>query len=77
MRELHRDYAARLQQYLHACDEIIEVGNVRKDVVTEHEVSLTVFSYVRGSARAAVKADLGPDAALPGYRSNVGGRLDS
>src|SRR5262249_16963020 len=54
MRKLHRDDAARSQQTAHPGDEIVDVGNVREDVVAEQKVRLAV---VRGDRDRTLDAE--------------------
>ena len=38
--EFHRDHATRLEQDLHSRNKVIDVGHVRKDVVSKQQVGL-------------------------------------
>ena len=38
MREFDREHALRLQQYLEATDEVVQLGNVREDIVGNDQV---------------------------------------
>ena len=59
MRKLHRDHALRLEQALHAGDEVVQVRHVRQHIVAEHQIGLAVL-WRRSCRRccAAVEADL-------------------
>ncbi len=35
VRELHRDDATRFEQYLHPSNEVIDIGHMREDIVSQ------------------------------------------
>src|SRR5690349_13016835 len=38
VRKLHRQHAVRLQQDLHSCHKIVEVGNVRQHIISQQQI---------------------------------------
>src|SRR5260221_9122542 len=43
MGEFHRDHAARFEQDLHPCDEVVQVRHMGKHVIAQQKVRLTSF----------------------------------
>ena len=64
VRELHRDHAARLQQHLHAADEVVEVRHVREHVVAEQQVGATPRARALAAVSRAEELDHRRDALL-------------
>src|ERR1700737_2676115 len=50
MRNFDRDHAVIAQQDGHPCDEVVEIGNVRQDVVSDDQIGWSALQHdlVRG-----------------------------
>jgi hypothetical protein len=75
--ELHRDHAARLEQELHAADEIIDVRHVRQHVVAEQEIRPALLGGDRGRGLPAEELDGRRDALGDRGLRDVRCRLDA
>ena len=64
MRELERDDTLRLEQALHAGDEVVEVGHLRQHVVADDEVGLLALGGEPLGKRRAEELDQRRHAAL-------------
>jgi len=77
VRKLHCDHAIRRQQLFHPGDEVVEIGDVRQNVVADEKIRASdPVPEVPGGIEAEVQ-DLRRDAAVLGDRRHVGSRLDS
>ena len=77
MREFERDDAFWLEQARHTRDEVIEVRNLSQDVVADDEVGRFAFGHQLLRELDPEEVDERRDAAVDGYLSNVGSRLDT
>lgn len=75
--EFHGDGAVRLEETLHAGDEIVDVGDVGEDIVSDDEVGASVFGGEVVGAGDAEKSLKRGYAALNGGLGDVSGGLDA
>jgi hypothetical protein len=77
VREFQRHRALVFDQRAQPGREVLDVGHVGEDIVPGHQVGPAVFPRYLAPGAGPQELDLGPDAAGPGRRGDVRGRLDA
>src|ERR1700694_120811 len=77
MRKFQRERAAWFEKFAQPCDEVVQCGNVRQDVVGYDEVGLAVDRLQPLGRTLTEKSDLGAHAAAHRCRRHIGSRLDA
>ena len=77
VRELERHDTVRLQQQHHSGDKVIEVGNLREDIVADDEVGIVSLRDQLAGQAFTEKVDARRDTAINGDLGDIRGRLDA